>query len=77
MSVPLLIYLSLPFFTARTYSMLMQPVEEDTEHEAFFTSHLVEGLAHLLFLATVLGAFALLASLGFCKHLHDQIRDEL
>lgn len=30
-----------------------------------------------MFLVTMIAAVALIASLGYFKHLHDQIRDEL
>ncbi|OWA50437.1 E3 ubiquitin-protein ligase MARCH6 [Hypsibius exemplaris] len=77
-STPLLLYLSLPFFMARTYNMLALWNENpDVNDDKFFTAHTIEGVAHLMFVCSVAAILGLLASFGFCKQLHDQIRDEL
>lgn len=47
------------------------PVEE------IFSAHMIEALSHIVFLGSVLVVGALLASMGYFKQLHDQIRDEL
>ena len=74
-SRPLLFDLSLPYFVARSYNMLV--LSDDAPLEDFFNAHTVESVAHLSFLVTVIAVLAILASLGYCKQLHDQIRDEL
>src|SRR4051812_48034272 len=73
---PLLVYLALPFFVARTCSLLLMGPSED-DLEAAFTAHHLEGLCHVIFLAGLMGVFLMLASMGYFKELHDQIRDEL